>query len=157
MASWRFVQERSTPMLPPMKPRPLPRIGLRSPDGRIAVLLHFNADREPAFSITFDRKPCRYRIRSQHHREIILVEDELTHFCFAQDRECWGLKLGAFETGHEGEFRPLRASTISEGELLDIPLVCQTDTAALAIAEAEKRESRTALACIELGFPLLRE
>ena len=77
----------------------------------------------------------RYRVRSQNRREVIRVQNELTRFCFAADHICWGLNLGAFDTGHEGEFRPMPVSTIGEDDLLDIPLVCQTDGAAFAIAE----------------------
>lgn len=82
----------------------------------------------------------RYRVRSQHHREVIRIEDELTRFCFAEDHTCWGLNLRAFDTGHEGEFRPMPVSAIGEGDLLDSPLMCQADGAAFAIAEADLKD-----------------
>lgn len=82
----------------------------------------------------------RYRVRLQNRREIIRVQDELTRFCFAEDHTCWGLNLGAFDTGHEGEFRPMPVSAIGECDLLDIPLVCQADGAAFAIAEADLKD-----------------
>lgn len=79
----------------------------------------------------------RHRIAQQLDGETIVIEDELTRFNFAHDYDCWALNLGRFDTGHEGEFRFMRASAISESDLLDIPLVCQTNTAAFAIAEAD--------------------
>ncbi len=79
----------------------------------------------------------RYRIHPRHRREIIRIEDELTRFDFTDDCDCWGLNLGTFVSGHEGEFRLMRASAIGEKDLLDVPLVCRTETAVFAIAEAD--------------------
>jgi alpha-glucosidase len=79
----------------------------------------------------------RYRIPRQHSHEPIAVEDELTSFAFPGDCACWALNLGTFGTGHEGEFRRMAASAIGEGDLLDVPLVCRTETAVFAIAQAD--------------------
>lgn len=77
----------------------------------------------------------RYSIESDGNS--IFVADELTRFNFAHDCTCWGLDLGSFTTGHEGEFRRMRASGIGAGMLLDMPLVCEAEGAAFAIAEAD--------------------
>lgn len=93
------------------------------------------------FQLTFraydDGVAFRYRLRRRHRREALLIEDELTCFNFADDHGCWGLSLARFDTGHEGEFRFMRATTIGEGDLLDVPLVCGTEAAVFAIAEAD--------------------
>jgi alpha-glucosidase len=77
----------------------------------------------------------RYRIAGP-----TLVADELTRFNFAGDYLCWGLSLGSFTTGHEGEFRAMRASTIGPDDLLDVPLACQAENAACVIAEADLKD-----------------
>jgi alpha-glucosidase len=82
----------------------------------------------------------RYRIHPRHGREVIRIEDELTRFDFPDDYGCWALNLGTFTTGHEGEFRHLRASAIGEADLLDVPLVCRTGAAVFAIAEADLKD-----------------
>ena len=82
----------------------------------------------------------RYRILALHSREVIVVEDELTGFDFADDHACWGLNLGTFLSGHEGEFHAVRASEIGEGDLFDVPLVCRTATGVCAIAEADLKD-----------------
>ena len=81
----------------------------------------------------------RYRVAASPDGAAIRITDELTRFNFADDYVCWGLNLGTFTSGHEGEFRPMRASAIGADDLLDIPLVCQSETAAFAIAEADLR------------------
>jgi alpha-glucosidase len=201
------------PIYPSMKARP----SLRSPNGRIEVLIELDADGGLAYSVAFDRRPLivpsplglrlskdralshglsisgvaedsvdrhytlivgkvrhardhynqlrmdleetrpagdrykfqltlrayddgvafRYRLRPRHRREALLIEDELTCFDLTDDHACWGLNLGRFDTGHEGEFRVMRAATIGEGDLLDVPLVCGTEAAVFAIAEAD--------------------
>src|SRR5579872_4108144 len=82
----------------------------------------------------------RYRLKALHAREVIVIEDELTGFNFADDHDCWGLNLGTFLSGHEGEFRRVRISQIRESDLFDVPLVCQTERAVCAIAEADLKD-----------------
>jgi alpha-glucosidase len=203
-------------MFPSMKMR----LSLRSPNGRIEVLIELDADGGLTYSVAFDRKPLivpsplglrlsegrvllhrlsiasvaegsvdrhytlivgkvrrardhynqlrmnleearpardrhkfqltfrayddgvafRYRLRPRHRGEALLIEDELTCFDFPDDLRCWGLNLGKFDTGHEGEFRYMRAATIGEGDLLDVPLVCRTEAAVFAIAEADLKD-----------------
>ena len=84
-----------------------------------------------------DGAAFRYRIPPQHSRNTISVITELTSFHFPADYDCWDFNMARFNTEHEGEFRPLRASAIHAGDLFDIPLVCRTESAAIAIAQAD--------------------
>ena len=54
-----------------------------------------------------------------------------------QEYVCWGADLGAFDTSHETEFRPVKASHMEPHSLFDLPLVCTTGHGvAFALAEA---------------------
>jgi alpha-glucosidase len=79
----------------------------------------------------------RYCIPGERGREAISLREELTRFDFPGDCTCWGLNLGKFGTGHEGEFRPVRAAAIRSTDLFDIPLVGMAGSAVFAIAEAD--------------------
>ena len=96
------------------------------------------------FQLTFraydDGVAFRYCLRPPHPGDALLIEDELTCFNFGDDHGCWGLNLARFDTGHEGEFHFMRAATIGEGDLLDVPLVCRTEAAVFAIAEADLKD-----------------
>lgn len=78
----------------------------------------------------------QYRIPRQRGLGIVSIKAELTGFHFPADYDCWGFNMGTFNTEHEGEFRPSRASMIREADLFDIPLVCSAESAAFAIAQA---------------------
>jgi alpha-glucosidase len=102
---------------------------------QLKVELEAGRGLELTFRAYDDGVAFRYRI-PRRDGQTILIEDELTGFDFADDYGCWGLDLGKFASSHEGEFRFMRASAIAEHALLDAPLVCQTEAAAFAIAEA---------------------
>ena len=81
----------------------------------------------------------RYVLPSQAG-ETAAVRDEETRFDFAADYSCWGLNLGRFGTSHEGEYDPLPASRLRAYALFEAPVVCQSKTAAFAIAEADLKD-----------------
>ncbi len=65
------------------------------------------------------------------------IRAELTRFAVPPDVICWGADLGAFDTSHETEFRPVPAAHIAPSSLFDLPLVCTTASGtAFALAEA---------------------
>jgi len=78
-----------------------------------------------------DGVALRYRVRAA------VIKAELTAFKFPADYICWGFNMGRFNTGHEGHFLPVRASSIRESDLYDVPLVCRTGSAVFAIAQAD--------------------
>ncbi|MEA9860533.1 glycoside hydrolase family 97 protein [Xanthomonas campestris pv. raphani] len=70
------------------------------------------------------------------------IRNELTSFAFPRDYPCWTLNLGRFGTSHEGEYDAIAASKLRPHNLLELPLVCQTDAqgTTLAIGEANLRD-----------------
>lgn len=72
----------------------------------------------------------------------VRIRNELTSFAFPGDYACWSLNLGRFGTSHEGEYDAIAASRLRPHNLLELPLVCQTDASGttLAIAEANLRD-----------------
>lgn len=78
-----------------------------------------------------DGVALRYRVRAA------VIKAELTAFKFPADYACWGFNMGRFDTAHEGHFLPVRASSIRESDLYDVPLVCCTGSAIFAIAQAD--------------------
>ncbi|CAN5162731.1 glycoside hydrolase family 97 protein [soil metagenome] len=72
--------------------------------------------------------------------ETAAIRDEETRFDFAADYSCWGLNLGRFGTSHEGEYDPFPASRLRASALFEAPVVCQSRTAAFAIAEADLKD-----------------
>ncbi|MEA9843657.1 glycoside hydrolase family 97 protein [Xanthomonas campestris] len=70
------------------------------------------------------------------------IRNELTSFAFSRDYPCWTLNLGRFGTSHEGEYDAIAASKLRPHNLLELPLVCQTDAqgTTLAIGEANLRD-----------------
>ncbi|MEA9822021.1 glycoside hydrolase family 97 protein [Xanthomonas campestris pv. raphani] len=70
------------------------------------------------------------------------IRNELTSFAFPHDYPCWTLNLGRFGTSHEGEYDAIAASKLRPHNLLELPLVCQTDAqgTTLAIGEANLRD-----------------
>ncbi|GAA3703605.1 glycoside hydrolase family 97 protein [Sphingomonas cynarae] len=79
----------------------------------------------------------RYAIPRQPNLTSLRLANELTQFAFAGDYACTGLNLGRFDTGHEGEYDPVRASAIRPHHLYELPLVCETDKGGPTIAIAE--------------------
>jgi alpha-glucosidase len=81
----------------------------------------------------------RYRLPQQPGLDTVTLNNELTHFSFPTDYDCWALNLGRFGTSHEGEFDSIRASRIRPQHLIELPLVCKTgqNQTTLAIAEAD--------------------
>ncbi|QAY76642.1 glycoside hydrolase family 97 protein [Sphingosinicella sp. BN140058] len=65
------------------------------------------------------------------------IAGEMTRFDFPSDYQCWGLNLGKFGSSHEGEFDPVRASSLREHNLYDAPLVCSTGDGGTSFALAE--------------------
>ena len=79
----------------------------------------------------------RYRVPQQPRLTTLRLVNEVTQFAFAQDYGCTGLNLGSFGTSHEGEYDPVRASTIRQHHLYELPLVCRASDGGPAIAIAE--------------------
>ena len=107
-------------------------VDLADTGGRAALQVIFRAyDDGVAF---------RYRVPARRDGASIEIEDELTRFHFPAGYRYWALKLDSFTTSHEGEFWPIRAAEIRDTDLIDPPLLCQTSTAAFALAEADLRD-----------------
>lgn len=69
------------------------------------------------------------------------IRFERTQFRFPADYACWGLDVGRYDTPHEGEFLPVRASRIFGHMLYDTPLSCTTASGrtSFVITEADLR------------------
>ena len=78
----------------------------------------------------------RYRVPAGAGLTTLAVSNEETEFGFAADYGCHGLNIARFDSSHEGEFDPIKASLIREHAFYDLPLVCRTNKNAFAIAEA---------------------
>ena len=79
----------------------------------------------------------RYQLPVQKGLSTFTIQNELTRFDFAKDYQCFGLNLGKFANSHEGEFDPIKASSIREHHLYDHPLVCKTGVGQITFALAE--------------------
>ncbi len=79
----------------------------------------------------------RYAVPRQPNLTSLRLANELTQFAFVGDYACTGLNLGRFDTGHEGEYDPVRASAIRPHHLYELPLVCETGNGGPTIAIAE--------------------
>ncbi len=79
----------------------------------------------------------RYQLPVQENFSAFTIQNELTRFDFAKDYQCFGLNLGKFANSHEGEFDPIKASSIREHHLYDNPLVCKTGVGKTTFALAE--------------------
>lgn len=66
-----------------------------------------------------------------------VIANEETGFYFPRNYNCWGFNPGQFGTGHEGEFDPIEARHIRDHNLYDLPLLCETGTAAFLITESD--------------------
>lgn len=78
----------------------------------------------------------RYWIPANAGLGTLSVRSEDTEFGFAADFDCTGFNVGRFNSSHEGEFDPVRASRIREHNTYDLPLVCRAGANAFAIGEA---------------------
>ncbi|HUQ10335.1 MAG TPA: glycoside hydrolase family 97 N-terminal domain-containing protein, partial [Steroidobacteraceae bacterium] len=78
----------------------------------------------------------RYVVPANAGLKTLSVRNEETEFGFAADFGCHGFNVGRFDSSHEGEFDPVKASLIREHGFYDLPLVCRTNQNAFAIAEA---------------------
>ncbi|HEX8445578.1 MAG TPA: glycoside hydrolase family 97 protein [Sphingomonas sp.] len=86
-----------------------------------------------AFRYTLPRQPAFADLR---------LAGELTEFAFPADYQCWGLNLGRFDTSHEGEYDPVKASQVRVHNLFETPVTCRTgagDTS-FAITEANLKD-----------------
>jgi alpha-glucosidase len=79
----------------------------------------------------------RYVLPDQPNLAGVAVRGEETKFEIAGDDRCWALNLGRFGTSHEGEYDPIPARSFRASALYELPVVCQTKSAAYAIAEAD--------------------
>lgn len=84
----------------------------------------------------------RYSLPTQPGLKQFTIQNELTRFGFANNYTCYGLNLGKFANSHEGEFDPVKASSIREHNLFDNPLVCKTGVGqtTFALAESDVRD-----------------
>jgi len=78
----------------------------------------------------------RYVVPAGAGPTTLSVRWEDTEFGFAADYDCTGFNVGRFNSSHEGEFDPVRASRIREHNTYDLPLVCHAGPNAFAIGEA---------------------
>ena len=78
------------------------------------------------FRVFNDGVAFRYYFPSSNAFNTFTLQWELSQFRFADDFACFGLNLGKFANGHEGEFDPINASKIRTHHLFDSPLVCKT-------------------------------
>lgn len=84
----------------------------------------------------------RYELPQKNPFDEFSIQYEMTGFFFPEDYQCFGLNLGKFSNGHEGEFDPIKASLIRQHHLYDHPLVCKTGQGetTFALAEANLRD-----------------
>ena len=82
----------------------------------------------------------RYVVPAGAGVSTLSVRNEDTEFAFPADYACHGFNVGRFDSSHEGEFDPVRASMIREHNTYDLPLVCRTERNAFAITEANLRD-----------------
>ncbi|HEY5972564.1 MAG TPA: glycoside hydrolase family 97 protein [Pseudoxanthomonas sp.] len=82
----------------------------------------------------------RYLVPADAGVTTLQVRNEETDFAFGGDYACHGFNVGRFDSSHEGEFDPVRASLIREHNTYDLPLVCRTQHNAFAITEANLRD-----------------
>lgn len=79
----------------------------------------------------------RYELPKKNPFKEFTIQYEMTGFFFPKDYQCFGLNMGKFSNGHEGEFDPVKASLIREHNLYDHPLVCKTGDKQTTFALAE--------------------
>jgi alpha-glucosidase len=84
----------------------------------------------------------RYVVPGQDGLQRLDLAGEQTRFDFPRDYDCWGFNPGRYDSGHEGEFDPVKASLIRPAHLFDAPLVCKTGEGqtTFALAQADMRD-----------------
>jgi alpha-glucosidase len=78
----------------------------------------------------------RYIVPADAGLKTLAVRGEDTEFTFAADYDCHGFGVSRFNSSHEGEFDPIKASRIRDHHTYDLPLVCKAGSNAFAIGEA---------------------
>ena len=78
----------------------------------------------------------RYLVPADAGVKTLAVRNEETEFTFGGDYDCHGFAVSRFDSSHEGEFDPVKASLHPRAHTYDLPLVCRTGKNAFAIAEA---------------------
>ena len=129
---------RSTSWWPPRRRRPCDRfdeltIEVAPRSGAVSSLRWI-------FRAYDDGVAFRYLVPAGAGLKTLQVRNEETEFTFGADYACHGFNVGRFDSSHEGEFDPIRASLIREHNTYDLPLVCRTGNNAFAIAEANLRD-----------------
>ena len=103
------------------------------PSGGAAMQLVFRAyDDGVAFRCRVAGRPVAGSLGTA-----LAVRGEITRFDFPADFTCWGANLHTFQTAHESEFSPARASALDPRGLFDAPLVCQANDTGVTFALAE--------------------
>ena len=84
----------------------------------------------------------RYQLPNQAGLEKFTIQNEMTRFLFASEYNCFGFNQGKMIYGHEGEFDPIKSSSIRSHNLYDNPLVCKTGVGetTFALAESDLRD-----------------
>ncbi|CAN5248786.1 glycoside hydrolase family 97 protein [soil metagenome] len=106
------------------------------------IIAHFTTPAGRPFDIIVraydDGVALRYRLPTRGDQPVTIAA-ESTRFLFPADYGCWGLNLGRFGTSHEGEYDPINAARIRDGNLYEVPLLCETKAngPAFALAEAD--------------------
>jgi alpha-glucosidase len=109
------------------------------------IVAHFTTPGGRLFDIVLraydEGVALRYRLPPRGDQPVTIAA-ESTRFLFPADYGCWGLNLGRFGTSHEGEYDPIAASHIRDGNLYEVPLLCETkaDGPAFALAEADVQD-----------------
>lgn len=88
------------------------------------------------FRVYNDGVAFRYLVPPNAGLTTLRVRGEDTEFAFGGDYDCHGFPVGRFDSSHEGEFDPIKATRIRAHHLFDLPLVCRTGSNALALTEA---------------------
>ena len=86
----------------------------------------------------------RYLVPAGAGVTTLQVQNEETDFAFGGDYACHGFNVGRFDSSHEGEFDPVRASLIREHNTYDLPLVCRT---AETLSPSPRQICATTAAC----------
>ena len=105
------------------------------------VILHLIDGQQRRFDLVLraydDGVALRTVVPVQPKTDGVVITGEETAFNFAGNYNCWGFNPGRFGTSHEGEFDPIEARRIRDHNLYDLPLLCETDKAALLITESD--------------------
>ncbi len=78
----------------------------------------------------------RYVVPANAGLATLAVRREETEFGFARDFDCHGFSVGRFDSSHEGEFDPIKASLIRDHHTYDLPVVCRSGRFGVAIGAA---------------------